>query len=176
MAVRNKQISLKPQDLLVLFKLAGNPHEHFTYAGFAKSLGIAASEVHASITRALQSRLAVADESGINLARPALIEFVIYGAVYFFPAVMGPATRGYPTGYAASPLKELINQPEEMPPVWPDSNGPVRGIALYPLYPSVPAASQLDPVLYENLALFDALRAGAAREREIARHLLRERL
>jgi hypothetical protein len=175
-AARNKQISLKPQDLLVLFKLASNLNERFTYAGLAQSLGIATSESHASIARVVQSRLASTDENGINLARSAFIEFVIYGAIYFFPAVMGPATRGLPTGYAAPPLKEIINQPEEMPPVWPYSLGPVRGMALYPLYPSVPAVAATDPLLYENLALFDALRAGAAREREIAQRLLRERL
>lgn len=176
MAAKNKQISLKPQDLVVLLKFASHPQEHFTYASYAKSLGISASELHASIARLVQSRLAISIENRINLAQSALAEFVIHGAVYFFPAVMGPATRGIPTGYAAPPLKELINQPEEMVPVWPDPKGQVRGIALYPLYPSVPGASQLDSVLYENLALFDALRAGAAREREIALQFLRERL
>ncbi len=176
MGVRNKQIALKPQDLLVLFKLAGKPRERFTYAGLSESLGIAASEGHASIARVMQSRLASADDNGINVVRSAFIEFVIYGAIHSFPAVMGPATRGVPTGYAAAPLKELINQPDEMPPVWPDSQGGVRGFALYPLYPSVPRAVKRDPLLYENLSLFDALRSGAARERELAQQLLRERL
>lgn len=176
MRVRNRQISLKPQDLLVLFKLASNPAEPFTYASFAKSLRIAASEVHASIGRIAQSRLAVSDENGIRLNQPTFADFVIYGAVYFFPPVVGPATRGLPTGYAAPPLKELISQPDELPPVWPDPKGPVRGLALYPLYPSVPATASLDSALYENLALFDALRIGAAREREMAQKILRERL
>lgn len=176
MAQRNKQISLKPQDLVVLLKIVGHPDDHFTYARFAQSLGISASELHASISRLVLSRLAIPDDNQINLAHSALFEFVIYGAVHFFPAVMGPATRGIPTGYAAPPLKDLISQSEEMLPVWPDPKGLVRGVTLYPLYPSVPAASKGDSVLYENLALFDALRAGAAREREIARQLLRERL
>jgi hypothetical protein len=81
-----------------------------------------------------------------------------------------------PTGYAAAPLRELINQPEELPPVWPDPSGNIRGVALFPLYPSVPKAARKDPQLYEILALFDALRSGAAREREIAEQLLRERI
>jgi hypothetical protein len=160
----------------VLFKLASHPLNRFTYAGLAASLGIATSEAHGSISRLIQSRLAVTDDNGITLVRPAVTEFVIHGAIYSFPAVMGSVTRGIPTGYAAPPLKELIIQPDEMPPIWPDSKGTVRGIAFYPLYPSVPAAAKADFVLYENLALFDALRNGAARERDIAQRLLRERL
>lgn len=176
MAIRNRQVSLKPQDLLVLFKLASSRHERFTYAGLSRSLLISTSEAHASIARLIHSRLAVADQSGLALARREFIEFVLHGAIYSFAAVTGSATRGMPTAYAAPPLKNLITQPDEMPPVWPDSQGNTRGIALYPLYPSVPAAARLDGALYENLALFDALRSGAAREREIARQLLRERL
>ena len=81
-----------------------------------------------------------------------------------------------PTAYAGPPLKGLINQPDEPPPVWPDPEGKVRGIALFPLYPTVPQAARSDVELYENLALFDALRSGAARERELAKELLSQRL
>jgi hypothetical protein len=49
-------------------------------------------------------------------------------------------------------------------------------MALYPLYPTVPQAVRSDPALYENLALFDALRSGAARERQMATEMLIERL
>jgi hypothetical protein len=176
MAIKNKQESLKPQDLLVLFKLASNRRQQFTYAGLAESIGISASESHASIARILKSRLAIDDENGIAVVRSSLIDFIVYGAVFFFPATIGSVTRGTPTGYAAPPLNEHINQSDELPPVWPDSKGVVRGIGLTPLYPSVPDAADRDPLLYENLALFDALRAGASREREIAQQLLRERL
>ena len=60
--------------------------------------------------------------------------------------------------------------------VWPHAEGPVRGIALIPLYPSVPAAALRNPALYENLALFDALRMGRARERNLATTFFEERL
>jgi hypothetical protein len=60
--------------------------------------------------------------------------------------------------------------------VWPHADGLVRGSALLPLYPKLPLAAAKDPALYELLALFDALRIGQAREREIARKLLEERL
>jgi len=173
MAVRNKQYSLKPQDLLVVFKMAGDSSQRLSYAELAKSLEISISEGHACIQRLAQSRLVAIDENGFRLIGSLIYDFIVYGAVYCFPPVMGSITRGVPTGYAASPLKELINQPEELPPVWPDAQGSTRGVALYPLYPSVPNAIKTDSRLYQNLALFDALRAGAAREREIARDLFR---
>jgi hypothetical protein len=44
------------------------------------------------------------------------------------------------------------------------------------LYGNLPLAAGEDSKLYELLALFDALRIGQAREREIARKLLEERL
>jgi hypothetical protein len=50
----------------------------------------------------------------------------------------------------------------------------VRGVSLLPLYPTVPQASRNDPRLHDALALVDALRAGAAREREMARELFKE--
>jgi DNA-binding NarL/FixJ family response regulator len=45
---------------------------------------------------------------------------------------------------------------------------------LAPLYPSVPSAARRDARLYELLVLVDAIRAGQAREREIAERELRK--
>jgi len=61
-------------------------------------------------------------------------------------------------------------------PVWPHKNGTLRGIALQPLYPSVPDAVSRNPALYELLVLFDAIRAGSPRERALAVNLLDQRL
>ena len=77
-------------------------------------------------------------------------------------------TRGMPTGYAAPPLLELITQPDEPPPVWPDPEGQMRGYEFSPLYRSATRACKVDPKLYELLALVDAIRDGRARERKIA--------
>ncbi len=172
---KNPQISLKPQDLIILFKLAGNNYNPFKYAKFSESLCVAASELHAGINRLIQARLVINDHGDIVLVRTAFIEYALHGAIYSFPVVRGSVTRGLPTSYAARPLVDFINQPNELPPVWPDPDGEVQGLALYPLYPSVPLAARKDTNLYENLTLFDALRSGAAREREIAQQLIQER-
>ena len=69
-----------------------------------------------------------------------------------------------------------MSQPNELPPVWPDAEGNQRGVTFHPLYPTVPFAARKDRVLYEFLALFDALRGGAARERQLAARILSERV
>ena len=108
--------------------------------------------------------------------RDALIEFLLHGVKYAYPPEYGALTRGVPTGYAAPPLNKVISGSSDPPPVWPYAEGNVRGTAFSPLYPSVPAAALQDPRLYELLALVDAIRAGRARERNLAAKELELRL
>jgi hypothetical protein len=63
-----------------------------------------------------------------------------------------------------------------MPTVWPDPLGDAYGPSLAPLHPTIPEACRLDEKLYDVLTLIDAVRVGAARERELAMTLLAERL
>ncbi len=172
----NHQVTLKPQDLMVLLKLLALGDKAATYGELAEALGMSSSEVHASIGRARSSRLVNVESDRPVIVRAALKEFLLHGAKYAFPATLGSPTRGVPTAYAAPPLAARISQPNEPPPVWPDSEGTQRGIGFHPLYPTAPFAARKDRQLYEFLALFDALRGGAARERQIAGQLLSERL
>lgn len=132
------------------------------------------SEVHAGLKRAIAARL-MDSQRGRPIKR-ALEEFLIYGVKYAFPPDRGGLTRGLPTAYAAAPLREMISQPEEPPPVWPDPEGSVRGYEFSPLYKSVPKAALKDSKLYEILALVDAIRDGRAREKEIAVRELKARI
>ncbi len=85
-------------------------------------------------------------------------------------------TRGIPTAHAAPPLADVVRSEGAIQPVWPFAEGEVRGISFSPLFHTVPLAAMRDRVLYELLALTDALRGGRAREREQASRLLKERL
>src|SRR5262249_44280424 len=96
------------------------------------------------------------------------------GAKYAFPAVHGRLSRGVPTAYAAAPLNTLIAPSADPVPVWPYKSGTVRGMSLAPLYPTVPEAALRDERLYSVLALFDAIRSGQARERNLAQKRLVE--
>ena len=173
----NPQAVLRPQDVVVLMRLSLGREAIPTYAALAAELGMTASEVHAAIERAVAAQLAVKEAGGkARVLLPALRQFLQYGARYCFPATRGSLTRGMPTGSAAAPLNQMIRAGSDPMPVWPYKVGTVRGIALYPLYPSVPGAAARNPALYELLALFDAVRGGNARERTLAIELLDQRL
>lgn len=170
-----KAPQLKPQDVLVLLKLAVRSDAVWSYPGIAAELGMSASEVHAAVRRAVLAKLAVAHQpKGFGVQPQNLLEFLVHGAKYAFPAVRGPITRGHPTGYAAPVLRSRIVDGEGLPPVWPDAEGTARGESFSPLYPSPAAIRAIvaDPAMYEATALVDAIRGGSARERQVATELL----
>jgi hypothetical protein len=164
---------LKPQDVVVLLKLSVAGGE-WSYPSLANALGMSASEVHSAIRRANDSGLMNLSAKRPN--RQALVEFLVHGLRYVFPAERGGITRGLPTAHAAPPLKDRISTGSDLVPVWPDPEGEVRGEEFRPLYKSVPIAARRDAALYELLALVDAVRGGRARERTIAIEELRSRL
>ena len=175
MARSNPQITLRPQDLVVLLRLSLDEGSTPSYAALSAELSLTASEIHAAVDRAVLAQLARKDGQGKpKVVREALRQFVQHGARYCFPATRGELTRGMPTLYAAPPLKDKIVQPNEPVPVWPSKSGTVRGVAFMPLYPTVPEAAQRNPVLYALLVLVDAIRGGSPRERALAIQMLDE--
>ena len=174
--LRNPQWVLKPQDLVVALKLHVSEPANLPYARLGSALCISQFEAHAAVQRLLAARLVTRIANRTRPVIASLKTFLINGAVYAYPAVHGEVTIGVPTAQAVAPLKDLVVGVSELPPVWPDAQGEVRGQALMPSYPTVPRAVQTDPALWELLALFDALRIGQARERNLAGRLLEERL
>jgi DNA-binding Lrp family transcriptional regulator len=165
--------SLLPQDVLLLAKLVSYPRARPPIAQLAGDLALSPSQVHASLKRLERSRL-IDTRTGRPLLK-AVEEFLVHGVKYAFPAQRGEVTRGIPTAYAAPPLKEQIGH-ADLPPVWPDEEGDVRGVTLEPLHRAAPKAARRDPALYEFLALIDALRDGRVRERQLAEKELSARL
>ncbi|MBL8900715.1 MAG: hypothetical protein JNM84_23990 [Planctomycetes bacterium] len=157
-------MSLRPQDLLLALKLAVVP-EVPSLAELGVALGLSASQCHAALKRAAAAGLV--DAKSRRVRQAALLEFVVHAAKYVFPPRRGPLTRGIPTAHSAPPLRESISNGES-PCVWPDPEGDVRGEALHPIYKTAPLAARRDPALHELLALLDAVRAGRARERNLA--------
>lgn len=165
-------MNLKPQDIVVVLKILVSGQQ--SYSRLAGELFMSPSEVHAAVKRAAAAGLI--DRSSKKVRRAALAEFLIHGLKYSFPPVSGSITRGFPTSYAAQPLANMLSLPDDLPPVWPSPEGPVRGHELKPLYRTVPLAIKKDSKLYELLALVDALRSGRARERALAARELNKRL
>lgn len=165
---------LKPQDALFLLKLVVLDGPSSIFPAVPEALGLSKAEVHNCAKRVRNARLLPLNNW--NPQRKNLLEFLVHGVKYVFPARHGSATIGLPTAYAAAPLKAQIVASDANQPVWPDPDGNARGQALYPLYPSVPQAARRDPALYELLALVDAIRIGNLREQQLAAKLLGERL
>lgn len=166
-------MELKPQDLLVLLKVAAHPPQRWTYAALGQALSMSPSETHACVKRAMTSGLAVANaQAGWSLVRPALLEFLLHGVRYVWPASIGSAKRGVPTSFGAEPLAAMINAAPGEAPVWAHPAGQAKGPALSPLYRTAPQAALTDPALHRLLAMVDALRTGRARERALAAELL----
>jgi hypothetical protein len=173
----NRQWVLKPQDLAVLLKLVSlRGAARLPYAALAKQLLLSQFEAHAAVQRLIAARLVVEMDGELRPVMAAVRNFVINGAAYCYPVLRGEVTIGFPTAYAVPPLKDKVLFADEMPPVWPHPEGTTRGTAVMPLYEKLPLAAVADSALYELLALFDALRMGQARERELAVQLLEERL
>jgi hypothetical protein len=169
----NDGMELKPQDVLVLLKVAAHPRQRWTYAALGKALSMSASETHASVKRAMAAGLAVSQgREGWLPVRPALLEFILHGVRYVWPAILGPAKRGVPTAFGAEPLASLLNATPGEAPVWAHAEGSAKGPTLSPLYRTVPKAALADPELHRLLALLDAVRTGRARERAMAAELL----
>ncbi|CDZ76633.1 hypothetical protein BN59_00907 [Legionella massiliensis] len=180
---------LKPQDIVILLKiLASKQPEQLLQKDLATYLCMSASEVHEGMKRLELSGLLgpvyrkLGDLFSNKIVRmpikAACEECLIIGVKYFFPGQLGSYTRGIATSYAAPLFKKHIILGDDPIPVWPYSEGEHRGLALEPLYRSVPRAiaKHPDQLFYELLILIDAIRIGRARERNIAIKLLREKL
>ena len=167
---------LKPQDLLIALKLWVSKGHGLTYPSLAKALKMSPSEVHGGVKRAHAAGLLMEAKADAHPSPEALREFLIHGARYAFPPDRGQLTRGILTAHAAPPLGKVFQDSSEPVPVWPHPKGNVRGQSFSPIYRSAPAAALEDQALYELLALLDTMRGGRARDRNLARQALMERI
>jgi len=165
---------LRPQDLYVLLKLACPSQGSWTFASVGHELGLSASAVHRGLERAASGGLYQPRQK--RIVPSALIDLLLHGARYVYPAMRSGEARGLPTAWAAAPLSEALVFSGEHAPVWPDAMGEVRGMAIEPLHPSVPDAARRDHQLWELLALFDAIRVGGPRERALAGELMEKKI
>lgn len=122
--------------------------------------------VHTAVSRAAASGLV--NPRTRRAIVPSLLEFLVHGLRYAFPAERGRLTRGMPTGPTVGPMANHLAASEGVPLVWPHARGKVRGESLEPLYDTVPEAAAKDQGLYDLLVVADSIRVGGARVREVA--------
>lgn len=186
---------MKSQDIVVLLKLVSlhdqekergvealrseaRGEDPFSVRNLESTLGISKTEVNASINRSLTSGIAIRDQE-TGRAKPSrrnLLNFIVYGLKFAFPAKLGAMQRGIPTAFAAPVLKDALISGGRYIYVWPYASGRDMGQSVTPLFKSVPEAVQKDDRLYEYLALADAIRLGNQREAGLAAEHLSERL
>ena len=170
------KMNLKPQDILFLLKLVVLDKKSWSFNKLAVELEMSPAEVHAAAKRSMTANLAVKKDQDILVNVRNLKEFLFHGIQYVFMPERGAVSRGMPTAHACPPLSEQFVEDGELPPVWPDPEGEVRGESFSPLYRSAPMAAKKDPDLYQLLALVDALRGGRVREKQLAKQEMKKRL
>lgn len=156
---------MKPQDIFIALKIATLSNQQWTQAHLSETLKISAGEVSNALERLQNAGLLSEDKKRIN--QLAFKEFLVHGLKYVFPVKVGAKVRGFPTAHSASPIKEHIVQSDDAF-VWAYSYGTNRGLAIEPLYKTVPKIAAADPELYKLLVIVDTLRIGRVREVKIA--------
>ena len=107
-----RQATLRPGDVAVALELAMRPAERLV--PLAKGIGISLGEAHNAVRRLRAARLLRPDTREVVMH--ALLDFVLSGVPYAFPAALGPETRGVPTAWSAPPLAEEFSEAD--PIVW----------------------------------------------------------
>lgn len=158
--------------------ISSSMSDRYTTRGLEAELGVSKTEVGASLKRSIDVGMAVRDRKSGNpkANTKALVEFVNHGLKYVFPAKAAEIVRGIPTSFAAPVLEGQLMTAGEFIYVWPDARGKNKGLSVTPLFKSVPVAVKKDPMLYELLALVDAIRMGSPRESKLAQELFEKRV
>lgn len=170
---------LKPQDCIILLKLLANPKVEWSQRQLADAICISLAETNAGLKRLVDAGLLRKTEQSQFLPIIAAAEeFLINGLKYLIPGKLGEYTRGIPTAVGASIFQGKIALGDDPIPVWPDARSKQRGVALNPIYPTVPEALRKvpDQAFYELLVLIDSIRIGRPRERNMAVQLLKNRI
>lgn len=164
--------NMKPQDVVILFKIIALGDNNWTQSMLSTQLGISQSEISESIKRSKYSGLINTIDNHVN--KRTFFDFVINGLKVVFPQRPGAIVRGVPTAHSAPFFQNKFFTEEQY--VWPSGKGNVRGQAIIPLYKTVTNAIENDQFLYQLLALADIIRVGRAREKEMAIELMEQHL
>lgn len=163
---------LQAVDLVVLLGLLRHPAGDWTVRSLAAELRLPPATVQRALERLAVVRVFDAGRRRVNVG--VCEELFTHALGFVAPGLVGGETRGMATAWAAPPLVEHLAGNGDLPPVWPDPLGEVRGLEVKPLHPRVVSLAQADREMYELLALIDGLRVGDARVRQLAVRLLRE--
>ncbi|MBO7656092.1 MAG: hypothetical protein J6U40_14330 [Kiritimatiellae bacterium] len=162
---------LKGQDIVVLSVIMDSRFSGVPYAELGCRACLSVSETHAAVRRLREAALIGSER---RLLKRNVIEFLVHGLRYVFPfRQTGIMARGIPTAFAA-PVAEGVFAVAGVCPVWRLADGDTIGLAVEPLYETVPNAAAKDQGVYDRLAVIDMLRGGRLRERQFAEGKIKE--
>lgn len=164
---------IKPHDIIIPLKFISSTGVSKTYRELSEEIFISIGEISEAIKRLKYSKIVSSYNDSLKINRQSLLEFILYGVPYVFPAKKEGKVRGVPTSYSAHPLSKDIIQNDDII-VWAHKEGTVIGFAVEPLYDNAPLAAKKDDRLYVLLALIDAIRLGGGRSYKIAKRYLEE--
>jgi hypothetical protein len=133
--------------------------------------GVSTGECHNAVRRLRFARLILPDERRPPIEM--LHRFLVEGAPFAFPAMVGPMAVGIPTAVSSPVFCGVVESPNGF--VWPHPDGIARGQTVVPLFPAATNLVSANTPLYEVLTIIDALRTGSTRIRKLAADLLAER-
>lgn len=166
--------NLRPQDIFVLFRFLSPAARSYRQIDLAFELGISSTEVGHCIRRLFFSKLIDEKRKPNQLA---MVEFLLYGVKYFYPAEIGAIAQGVVTAHSAEPISKnfRLKKVEDFF-VWPSPGGEKMGQSIAPLFPSAPQLKTSCPVVYELLTLLDAIRLGIPEVQDFAEQELLSRI
>lgn len=156
-----KHNGMRPLDIAVLLKIICLGNTDWQLKDLSRMLFISQSEISESLNRSMVANLV--SQNRKKVMRRNFIDFLIYGLKYVFPVRPGSLVRGVLTAHSAKPLSDVFVNSSDIF-VWASDEGIVRGQSIEPLYANVINAVKEDSLLYELLALCDAIRVGSTRE------------
>lgn len=169
-----KHNGMRPQDVVILFKMICLGEADWTYEDLATQLSISKSEIAESLARSQQARLV--DSTKRKVFKTSFAEFMVHGFRYVFPVSPGSLVLGTPTSHSASTVQAVLKSKIPDIYVWPNSYGTERGLAIVPLHKNVALAALQDDNLYNFLALADVMRLGTTEDQKVAGKVLQERI
>lgn len=167
-----KHNGMRPQDIVVLLKIIALGDKKWRMKDLATQLKISPSEISEAMDRNKQAGLVNASKK--KIFKNALYDFLVHGIKYVFPTHPGRMVIGIPTAHSAKPLSEVVISKNAY--VWQYDKGSIKGQLIEPLYKTVPSIVNQDAKMYELLSLVDAIRVGKAREINLAREQLKNKM
>ena len=151
-AAATRQGGISARDLSVLLAVAARGRAEWSAAELARELGVPALDVSLGLERA--RRVGLMDAEKRRVLKEPLLEFLVHGLRYVFPAEVGARCRGFATAQLAGRY------------VWPAREGDSSGRALPPLDAAAARAADGNSASFSVLWTFCAsVTSGNARSR-----------